>query len=78
MQGLIEISKLPTRQLTHGRKLGDQKDVSKLPTRQLTEMLCIMLAWDFSKLPTRQLTFTKLLKNQNTNTVLLILPYFTL
>ena len=36
------------------------------------------LAYKFSKLPTRQLTVTKFLQNQNTNTVLLISPYFTL
>ena len=51
---------------------------SKLPTRQLTPRTPMNTVSGISKLPTRQLTVTKLLQNQNTNTVLLISPYFTL
>ena len=53
-------------------------NISKLPTRQLTFALFAAANPAISKLPTRQLTVTKLLQNQNTNTVLLISPYFTL
>ena len=53
-------------------------NLSKLPTRQLTPEPYQEAVAEFSKLPTRQLTVTKLLQNQNTNTVLLISPYFTL
>ena len=73
-----KFSKLPTRQLT---KLEFEKffqDFSKLPTRQLTVSNKLRKRRFISKLPTRQLTVTKLLQNQNTNTVLLISPYFTL
>ena len=53
-------------------------EFSKLPTRQLTTWHFFWPPANISKLPTRQLTVTKLLQNQNTNTVLLISPYFTL
>ena len=72
------ISKLPTRQLTRNGRKPDLPFFSKLPTRQLTDPYMHLRYADISKLPTRQLTVTKLLQNQNTNTVLLISPYFTL
>ena len=73
-----EFSKLPTRQLTRSSVPALLALISKLPTRQLTHRSSALRKWLISKLPTRQLTVTKLLQNQNTNTVLLISPYFTL
>ena len=74
----VQISKLPTRQLTQSILQERKLYISKLPTRQLTYETRPANNPAFSKLPTRQLTVTKLLQNQNTNTVLLISPYFTL